>query len=976
MTTPLLKNLNTRPLTLQTDQDAEANQIQILSLFSIIASVTLGILTLYSVFSTIFRATSQTQVWYYAVLSGFALITSIACFLTSSSLFRDTPTLRTFILNAAIQIPLLISALLIKQSGAVGALLILAFTLTLSSIIEFEKQSETVLITGIIGAFITAIVNSYSPFVQVTDQAITIFFLAAFLLFTGLYIYFLASRRIQATLRLKITTTALAVVIIPVVMFTTIQYQFLVNSLRNQTYEGVTYAADKTAGTISTFIRNNQTNMERLSNFPLFDSFMNMQDKASFYSVMENTINTATRSLVPSGEREYILRYTIINPEGIIVFDTDQINIGQNVSTSESFRQPYIEKNQFISPILFEKFQNPYFEFAIPIFSSTDDQTPIGVFAVRYDAKVLNYMMDFNNQLYGEYSAPLLVNNYNIVMVDYLNYYQDYTVLKPLTGLEVDYLSLENRLPNTALEKPDVNYTAVLQSLANPTQYPTFSGYMRDINGPVEVLGSVVPIDETNWKIVYVYDQSGLVLRIEDQTRILMLIASVLIGLASIAAILLARSIVFPITDLTITADKIASGDLTAKSAVQTRDELGTLSSVFNLMTKQLQSLINDLEDRVLARTRDLNEQNKLLRLRSQQIQTISDVARNITQTVDIEILLRRITVLISDRFNFYHVGVFLVDDKGEFAVLRSANSAGGAEMLKNNHKLRVGHVGIVGYVTGTGRPRIATNVGEDAVFFNNPYLPDTRSEMALPLIVGDTIIGALDVQSVKENAFSNEDIELFSALADQIAIAITNNRLYTETAAALKDMESIHRQYLRQEWQKEIDKKYIQAFQYTPQGVNALQIAPIQQIPADVMAGKPIITKETPGEDGLLHTTIDIPILVRGEPIGVIQLEDVVESGLEFNETEADIVQQITEQIAIALENARLFEQTVKRAEREKKVMEITNQFRSTNNTQQMLSIAIEAIQKELRTSRTQVIFKNLERSTGSLEPNQASEN
>jgi GAF domain-containing protein/HAMP domain-containing protein len=976
MTTPLIKNLNTRPLTLQTDQDAEATQIQILSLFSVIASITLGILTLYSVFSTVFRATSQAQIWYYAVISGFALIAGITSFLTSSSLFRDTPTLRTFILNAAIQIPLLITALLIKQCGAIGALLILSFTLTLSSIIEFEKQSETILLAGIIGAFITAIINSYSPFTQITDNLITIFFVIALLIFLSLYIYFLVSRKIQATLRLKITTTALAVVIIPVVIFTTIQYQFLVNSLRTQTFEGVSYAADKTAGTISTFIQNNQTNMERLSNFPLFESFMTMKDKESFFSVMENTINTATKSLIPSGEREYLVGYTIINDDGLVIFDTDRLNVGKDLSTSETFRQSIVEKKEYVSPILFEKFQNPYFDFSIPLYSSTNDETPIGVFSVRYDAKVFEYMMDFNNQLYGEYSSPLLVNNYNIVMVDYLNYYKEYTVLKALTGLELEYLTLENRLPSETLEKPTTDYSAVLKSLQNPVQYPTFSGILNDINGPVEVLGAVVPIDKTVWKIVYVYNQSGLVEKIDAQTRILMLIASVLTALASIASILLARSIVSPITDLTITADKIASGDLTAKSSVQTRDELGTLSSVFNLMTKQLQSLITDLEDRVLARTRDLNDQNKLLRLRSQQIQTISDVARNITQTVDLEVLLRRITVLISDRFNFYHVGVFLVDDKGEFAVLRSSNSAGGAEMLKNNHKLKVGHVGIVGYVTGTGRPRIATDVGEDAVFFNNPFLPDTRSEMALPLIVGDTIIGALDVQSTKENSFSNEDIELFSALADQIAIAITNNRLYTETAVALKDMESIHRQYLRQEWQKEIDKKYIQAFQYTPQGVNALQIPPIQDFTPEMMMGKPVIRKSNSGENSLTQTLIDIPILVRGEPIGIIQLEDVVEMGLEFNETEAEIVQQISDQIAIALENARLFEQTVKRAEREKKVMDITNQFRSTNNTQQMLSIAIEAIQKELRTSRTQVIFKNLDRSTGSLEPSKGSEN
>jgi GAF domain-containing protein/HAMP domain-containing protein len=970
MTTPLLKNLNTRPLTLPSDQDNEATQLQVISLLSIIVALTLGILTFYSIFSTIFRASSQIHIWYYAIISGFALISGIASFLVSSVLFRDAPTTRTFILNAAIQIPLIITSLLFKDSGAIGALLILAFTLILSSIIEFDKQSETILITGIIGAFVTALISTFSPFSQISDTLINAYLILGLIIFVGLYIYFLVSRKIQTTLRLKLITTALAIVIIPVVIFTTIQYQFLVTSVQNQTYDGLSYAGEKTVGAISSFVRNNQTNMERLSTFPLFESFMSMDNKASFYSIMENTINTATRSLISSGEREYLISSFILNANGNTIFHTDEIYIGQNMSTYASFIEPFNGKKVYISPILFERFQNPYIDFAIPIFAAGNEDTPpLGVLIMRYDAKIFDYILALNNRSYGEYSAPLLVDDYGIIMVDYLNYYQKYTPLRNLSGLEKDFLTLERRLPSGTLEKANVDYSPVLRSLSDPQKYPKFSGILNDINGPVEVLGTVTPVPGTIWKLIYAYDQSDLVARVDSQTRILVLMSSILIAIASIIAILLSRSIVAPVTDLTITADKIASGDLTAKSNVNTRDELGTLSSVFNLMTKQLQSLITDLEDRVLARTRDLNEQNKLLRLRSQQIQTISDVARNITQTLDLEVLLRRVTILISERFNFYHVGVFLVDDKGEFAVLRSANSKGGDEMLKNNHKLKVGHVGIVGYTTGTGRPRIATNVGEDSVYFNNPYLPDTRSEMALPLIVGDTIIGALDVQSTKENAFSNEDIELFSALADQIAIAITNNRLFTETASALEDMESIHRHYLRQEWQKESDKKYIQAYQYTPQGVSALNTAPIEEIPSDVMAGKPVVIKSEVDAEGMLHSTIDIPIMIRGEPIGMIRMQDVVQKGLELNETEADIVKQISDQIAIALENARLFEQTVKRAERERKVMEITNQFRSTNNTQQMLSIAIEAIQKELRTSRTQVIFRNLERSTGSLE-------
>jgi GAF domain-containing protein/HAMP domain-containing protein len=976
MTTPLLKNLNTRPLTLQADQDAEANQLQIISLFSIIASISLAILMLYAVFSTIFRAGSQTEIWYYAILSGFSLISGVSCFLVSSYLFKDTPNIRIFILNAAFQIPLIISALLISRSGPFAALLIIPYTLTLSSIIEFDKQSETILITGIIGAFVTAILSVFSPFSQISDQIIIYYLIFGIVLFIGLFAYFLLTKRVQATLRLKLITTAFTIVIFPSVLFSIIQYQSLITLLQQQSFDGISYAADKTESSISTFIRNNQTNLERLSTFPTFRYFITMDDPDMYASIMENTISTATSSIISSSYRDYIMDYIILDNDGLILFSTGNTNSGLRMATHDSFRIPLNENKLYISPIRYERFVHAYFDFAIPIYEEGKTTDPIGVLVVRYNSQVLDYILRLNNQLYGEFSAPLLVNEFDIVVSNYFDTYKQYTLLRPLTGLETDLLTVDSRLPSGTLEVKDIDYSPILASLKNPQEEPYFEGVIEDINGPVDVLGVVKPVENTVWSVIYVFDQSGFIGDIDRQTNILILMTAILTALVSTVAINRANTIIRPITDLTITADKIASGDLTAKSSVESSDELGTLSSVFNLMTKQLQSLINDLEDRVLARTRDLNEQNQLLRLRSQQIQTVSDVARNITQTVDLEVLLRRVTILISERFNFYHVGVFLVDEKGEYAVLRSANSKGGAEMLNNNHRLRVGHVGIVGYVTGSGRPRIATNVGDDAVYFNNPFLPDTRSEMALPLIIGDTIIGALDVQSTEPNAFSNEDIELFSALSDQIAIAITNNRLYTETASALEELEAIHRQYLRQEWEKEVNKKYIQAYQYTPQGINALQNAPIDVVPSEITAGKPIIRNTEPDEEGYIDTIVDVPIIVRGETIGIIRLEDEVRNGLEFNDTEAGIVQQISDQIAIALENARLFEQTVKRAEREKKVMDITNQFRSTNNTQQMLSIAIEAIQKELGTTRTQVIFKNLDRSTGQLDNDQVIEN
>jgi len=194
----------------------------------------------------------------------------------------------------------------------------------------------------------------------------------------------------------------------------------------------------------------------------------------------------------------------------------------------------------------------------------------------------------------------------------------------------------------------------------------------------------------------------------------------------------------------------------------------------------ELLGLKESLETRVIERTRELEDRtvelegaNQKVRVRASQFEALAQVTQAMTSIRDLNELLPRIATLISDEFGFYHVGVFLIDDAREYAVLSATNSEGGRQMLERNHRLRVGEQGIVGNVTSTGNPRVAMDVGEDAVFFDNPDLPETHSEMALPLQISSQIIGALDVQSTKTGAFTSEDIQMLSLLSNQVKTRI-----------------------------------------------------------------------------------------------------------------------------------------------------------------------------------------------------------
>ncbi len=184
---------------------------------------------------------------------------------------------------------------------------------------------------------------------------------------------------------------------------------------------------------------------------------------------------------------------------------------------------------------------------------------------------------------------------------------------------------------------------------------------------------------------------------------------------------------------------------------------------------------------------------------RAMHLLTAAEVARDAAVlSTDTDELLQRAVNLVRDRFGFYHAGLFLVDEAGEYAVLKAATGKIGRQMIRLGHRLKIGETGIVGYVTHTGKPRIADNVALDRVHYKNPLLPHTRAEMAVPLRIGQQVIGALDVQSTQPNAFSPEDVAVLQTLADQIAIAIRNAQLYQRERRRRKALEALRQAGLR----------------------------------------------------------------------------------------------------------------------------------------------------------------------------------
>ena len=364
---------------------------------------------------------------------------------------------------------------------------------------------------------------------------------------------------------------------------------------------------------------------------------------------------------------------------------------------------------------------------------------------------------------------------------------------------------------------------------------------------------------------------------------------------------------------------------------------------------RELQELSASLEQRVAERTIELASANAKNERRAAQFEAIAQVSRTISSTQDLSTLLPQITSVISRLFGFYHVGIFLLDTKNEYAVLSAANSEGGQKMLARGHRLRVGETGIVGYVTSTGNARVALDTGSDTIFFNNPDLPHTRSEMALPFKIGPVIIGALDVQSKEPNAFAEEDISILSILSEQVGIAIQNSRQYEETQRALAESETLSRQFVRQGWQDFTKARNLAGIRHT--GAKATLL-----YSRNGNTDEDRFTHDQPSEQPKSALLV-LPVKLRDEVIGTVNVRSP--GNREWNQDELDIVTAIIERAAVALENARLLTESQKRAAKERTIGEISAKISAQSDIDELLKTATIELGRTLPKANISIQFK-----------------
>lgn len=367
------------------------------------------------------------------------------------------------------------------------------------------------------------------------------------------------------------------------------------------------------------------------------------------------------------------------------------------------------------------------------------------------------------------------------------------------------------------------------------------------------------------------------------------------------------RSISDPVQELIETFQKVEQGDLKQRVPVTATDELATVAMHFNRMVARLEDLQSTLEQQVRDRTKQLTA-------------TI-EVGRVASSILDPNQLLENVANLISERFNYYYTAIYLLDPSGKWAELKEATGQAGNVLKQNRHRLEVAGRSMVAACIRERAPRIAQNTADEKQRFENPLLPYTRSEIAMPLIVGDRVLGALDVQSTKSADFGVEVIEIMQNMAGQVAVALENARLFQEAQQSIAELRSIQKQYLFEGWTS--IKSYSEDLEY---GIG------------------------DPSESA--NQVITSSINLREQILGQITLE----GREEWTPEQQSLVDAVTTQAAIALENARLVAESRQIALRERALTEINSKVWATPTIDGILQTVVRELGRRLDASNASI--------------------
>jgi GAF domain-containing protein/HAMP domain-containing protein len=624
-------------------------------------------------------------------------------------------------------------------------------------------------------------------------------------------------------------------------------------------------------------------------------------------SVTRQTLNNVLGEAVKA--QPLFEEFFVYNTKGEILAASNPVQLGKIVTRqpyfSQSLKEPYV--------------QPPYYALG------TADLAML----------ITQPLIDQRKQIVGVLAGRLNLNTLGQIMTDRTGLSSSGETY--LVSLESHYLVTPSRfesegyIPTRAYFSEGIN--RVLDGEDGAGTYPSYR------EPPVNVIGAYRWIPQL---------QVGLLAEVEEaealapytrarniSTGIALVAVLAAVGIGFYSATRISR----PIAALTQVATRITDGNLEQRAEIAERNEIGLLANAFNTMTAQLRELIGSLEDRVTART--------------ERLEIVATLGERLSAILKVEELLAEVVNQIKDKFDYYHAHIYLLDDEGQNLVIAEGVGEAGAEMKAKGHSIPLNApTSLVARAARTGEIVTVDNVREAEDWLPNPLLPNTYSEMAVPIVLEGQVVGVLDVQQDKIAGLDEADASLLRSLVNQVAVAIRNARLFDEVETALAEAYAAQARYTEQSWEKAKIVTQHGQYHYARPGAPLLdETTLIEAKQQGLTQFKPTVVTIN-GQNS--HPNLLVaPVTLRNQAIGALQLHPTTDDQA-WTEDDLLIVEAVSEELAQIAENIRLFEETRQRATREATIREITDKLRTAPTLDMLLETAARELGQRLGVRHT----------------------
>jgi GAF domain-containing protein/HAMP domain-containing protein len=638
-----------------------------------------------------------------------------------------------------------------------------------------------------------------------------------------------------------------------------------------------------------------------------FVAFASPQEGGVIQSNLNNILNEAVQA------QPLFEQFFVYNTAGEILAASNPDEIGKLVT-----RQPYFAhslKSKYIQP--------PYYALG------TADLAML----------ITQPLIDQRGQTVGVLAGRLNLNTLGQIMTDRVGLGLSGETY--LVSLESHYLVTPSRFEDQGYVPTQAYYSNGIDRVLNGEEGSGTYGDYR--NPPITVIGAYRWLPEL---------QVGLLAEIDEAEALATYTRAqnLSIGIAIVAALAAigvgfysATRISKPITALTQVASQITAGDLNQRAEIRQRNEIGLLAMAFNSMTAQLREFIGSLEERIAART--------------ERLEIVATLSERLSAILKVEELLKEVVIQIRDRFGYYHAHIYLLDEKRENLVVTAGTGEAGAQMKARGHSIDLdAPTSLVARAARTGEIVRVDNVREAVDWLPNPLLPDTYSEMAVPIILEGQVVGVLDVQQDRIAGLDETDASLLRTVANQVAVAIRNARLFTEVETALKEARALQQRYIEQTWDKtRVTQKSVGRVQFSLGESTTLSEAIVMGAQQQALRYKKptVVALKRQQVDDANHHALVAPIVHRDVVIGDVQLHEI-DPERKWSESELALITAVVDQVAQFAEILRLLDETQERASREQLISQISTKMRRAPDMETLLKVAVTELSRVLSPART----------------------